>query len=227
MKTAFVTGANRGLGLEFVNQLIKENFRVIAGCRNPESVSNLQTLLPPEDIIRIDVGDPGSIDQAARIIEEKIPAIDWLINNAGIGYDVDGSLTNVTFDIMIETLTINTLGPLMIVKALRPLLKSNSIVANISSKMGSVADNGTGGGYSYRTSKAALNMISKNLSLELLAQQIIVLNMHPGWVITDMGGKNAPLTPEESIQGMITVFENATLADSGKFLGYNGQVIPW
>jgi len=227
MKTAFVTGANRGLGLEFVTQLIKENFRVIAGCRNPESAHNLLTLLPPEDIIRIDVGDSGSIDQAARIIEEKLPSIDWLINNAGLGYDNDGSLATVSADSMIESFTVNALGPLMIVKALCPLLKSYSLVANISSKMGSVEDNGSGAYYSYRTSKAALNMISKNLSLELLAQQIIVLNMHPGWVITDMGGKNAPLTPEESIRGMIGVFKKAILADSGKFLDYNGQVIPW
>ncbi|MFH1853302.1 MAG: SDR family oxidoreductase [Candidatus Neomarinimicrobiota bacterium] len=227
MKTAFITGANRGLGLEFVRQLTAKNYRVFAGCRRPDRAGRLAELIPAEQLLAIDISDPSSINTACGLLLERTAVLSLLINNAGIGGEADQSLEAVDYNLALATFKTNTLGPLQVTRHLLPALTSGTVIANISSRMGSVADNGSGGYYGLRLSKAALNMVSKNISLELAGRGIIVLNLHPGWVRTDMGGPDAPLTVSESIAGMLQVIDQAGIADSGKFIDYRGNELPW
>ncbi len=227
MKTAFITGANRGLGLEFVKQLDNSGYQVLAGCRKPETAVALKQVINEENIIQIDTAKPVSIKTAAITIGHRIHQLAILINNAGIGYDNDQTIATFDIDKMLNTFLINTIGPCLVAKELKSLLKSGSILVNISSLMGSITDNSSGGGYSYRSSKAALNMITRNLSIEWAGSGIIVFSMHPGWVRTDMGGPNAPLGSEESIAGMVDFMEQARSSANGKFYNYKGELLPW
>jgi len=227
MKTVFITGANRGLGLEFIRQLNVMGYHTIAGCRNPHNAFKLKQIIKNENIIRIDTGDPQSIKAAVAIVRQKIDKLSILINNAGIGYESDMSINTVEYEKMLETFKVNTIGPLLVAKEFEPLLSQGSIVLNISSLMGSISDNKSGGGYSYRVSKSALNMVSKNLSIDWADKGIIILNMHPGWVQTDMGGTKAPLSKKISVRGMIDVIDKVKEHDSGKFINYDGAELPW
>ena len=227
MKTVFITGANRGLGLEFARQLNAMGYRTLAGCRNPHNAIQLKRTIKSENIIHLDTGDPQSIKAAVVNVRQRIDQLSILINNAGIGYESDMSINTVEYEKMLETFKVNTIGPLLIAKEFEPLLSRGSIVINISSLMGSISDNKSGGGYSYRISKAALNMVSKNLSIDWADKGIIILNMHPGWVRTDMGGTNAPLSKKISVGGMIDVIKKVKELDSGKFINYDGVELPW
>ncbi len=226
-RTAFITGANRGLGLELVRQLINEGYLIYAGCRKPKEATALNQLLPSERIILLDVNNPTSIDEAGSYLSANINKLDLLINNAGVGESDDSSLSTVNATAMANTFNTNVIGPLLVVKVLSGILKAGSKIINISSLMGSVADNTSGGYYSYRTSKAGLNMVSRNLSIELRSRDIAVINMHPGWVRTDMGGTNAPLSVDESIAGLLEVIFNCGLEESGKFLNWKGDELDW
>ncbi len=221
----FITGANRGLGLGFVQHYANRGDNIIAGCRIPEQAVELKELVPKEHIIRIDVADPESIAQTVGRVRELVNRLDILINNAGVGEDTSAELPS--FDDLIRTYSTNAIGPVLLTKQLKTLLSKGSKVVNVTSRMGSIADNTSGGYYDYRMSKAALNMATKNLHLEQYQHGVIVFAIHPGWVRTDMGGASALLSVEESVRGMVQVIDTASTEVGGTFLGYDGEEIPW
>lgn len=231
MPSVLITGANRGLGLEFCCQYGEQGWRIFACCRQPETATELQTLAARYSHLTIhtlDVADFQSIDQLAKQLDSE--TIDVLLSNAGVYGDKSdysfGSLDYATWE---KTLRINTLAPVKLAEAFLPqLLKSQKrLIVAISSLMGSIADNGSGGSILYRSSKAGLNAAMKSLSIDLKPQAIAVLILHPGWVKTDMGGEQAPTMPQESIAGMRQVIEAFTLEKSGSFLNFRGEEQPW
>jgi NAD(P)-dependent dehydrogenase (short-subunit alcohol dehydrogenase family) len=231
MQTLLITGANRGLGLEFCRQYSEQGDRVIACCRNPDRAMELQNLAQQYSSVSIhalDVADFGQVDELANALRDE--TIDVLLCNAGIYGDKSehgfGALNYQNWE---QTLRINTLAPVKLAEAFLPsLLKSSqpTLVA-VTSLMGSIADNTSGGSLCYRSSKAALNAALKSLAIDLKAKNVAVLMLHPGWVKTDMGGINAPTNAEESISGMRRVIADFSLSDSGSFLNYHGEVLPW
>lgn len=226
MSTVLITGANRGLGREFVRQLVKEGHRVLATCRDPSQARKLKRLVPAEDILTLDVSRPESIEKLPAAWQGRVNHLDGLINNAGVG-GKGGGLNGVTWEDCQEVFATNVLGPLLVTRTCRPLLKRGSRVMNITSLMGSLADNRSGGGYSYRISKAALNMVTNNLHIDLSPQGIIVISMHPGWVRTRMGGPAAPLSKNRSVAGMLAVYHSMTPQEGGGFFNFKGESLPW
>ncbi|KAK7080593.1 hypothetical protein SK128_002567 [Halocaridina rubra] len=242
-----ITGSNRGLGLEFVNQLAKCNNSpemIIATCRKPEEAMDLQTLANTHKnihVTKLDVANEASYGSFVDHVKDLVGStgINLLVNNAG--YAPKSTRINmVKWEQMQETLLINTIAPLMITKALLPLLTAaaskscidgfsvnKAAVINMSSVLGSISANAQGGLYPYRASKAALNAITKSLSLDLQHQYILVASIHPGWVQTDMGGKNAPLTPQESISEIVKTLSKFNEEHNGGFYQYDGKQIQW
>ncbi len=222
--TWLITGASRGIGLELTRHVQLRGDAVIATCRDPKSNRELRDL----DIAvkKLDVLDGASVQALADSLIET--PIDVLVNNAGISGG-RARLTELDFGKMNECFATNTLGPLRVTAALLPNLRAGErrLVANVTSRMGSIADNTSGGSYAYRTSKAALNMANRSMAHELGADGITCVVFHPGWVQTDMGGANAPLSVEDSVQGLLEVMDGLSTADSGRFLNYNGEEIPW
>ncbi|WP_372365092.1 SDR family oxidoreductase [Candidatus Uabimicrobium sp. HlEnr_7] len=217
-----ITGANRGLGLEFVNQYkMSSNNRIFACCRNP------QQLQIEEENVTVHKLDVTSLDNMKELKSEIANTpIDLLIHNAGV-YGSKNSFGNVDVDSWLNTLKINTIAPLKLSEILvdNVAASQKKMIAIITSKMGSISDNTSGGSYVYRTSKSAVNMVGVSMSRDLKPQGITVLLLHPGWVETDMGGSNALLKPKESVEGMCKVIETTT--DSGAFFAYDGQKINW
>ena len=154
--------------------------------------------------------------------------IDVLINNAGVGVR-SKPFESMDFDEMTDFFNVNTVGPLRVTRALLPGLRAGADkkIINIPSRMGSIADNSSGGAYSYRASKAALNMVTRSLALDLAPGGFVCLVLHPGWVQTRMGGSGAPVMPEDSISGMIRVIDGASLVSSGEFFDFTGASVPW
>ena len=222
--TWLITGASRGIGLELTRQVQSRGNTVIATCRDPKSNRELRDL----DIAvkKLDVLDGASVQALADSLIET--PIDVLVNNAGISGG-RARLTELDFGKMNECFATNTLGPLRVTAALLPNLRAGErrLVANVTSRMGSIADNTSGGSYAYRSSKAALNMANRSMAHELGADGIICVVFHPGWVQTDMGGANAPLSVEDSVRGLLEVMDGLTTADNGRFLNYSGEEIPW
>lgn len=219
-----VTGANRGLGLEFVRQLGAAGRNVVATVRRPDEAGELAEL--GARVERLDVTDDDSVAGLARRLEGV--SIEVLINNAGYGVgnrrfqDVDPDALKHFFDV-------NSIGPLRVSRALRPHLETGErrTIVNVTSRMGSIDDNASGGAYGYRASKAALNMITASMAVDLGHDGFICIVLHPGWVRTRMGGDNAPLTPEESVRGMLRVIDGLGPEDNGRFLDHSGKEIPW
>ncbi|MHA1778992.1 MAG: SDR family oxidoreductase [Candidatus Heimdallarchaeaceae archaeon] len=235
MNIAVIIGANRGLGLEFTTQLLKKEYNVIATCREPDKAKNLQKLKAENknllSIVKLDVRYATSRDLVAEKISKIVNRIDLLINNAGI---IAGTRRNIPFgELYKEDFTkvfqTNSIGPLLLAERLIDLIKRSpqARIINVSSQMGSITRKSYGGEYSYSASKAALNMFTKLMANDLRKDRVIVLSMHPGWVQTDMGGTAAPIKPKESVQGMIAVIEKTTMKDTGKFLDYQGNELPW
>ena len=232
MPSILITGANRGIGLEFTVQYAAGNWRVFACCRSPEKAKVLNDLAASSQgkvsLHTLDVSRPESISSLANELTGQ--AIDILLNNAGIYGDEDhNDLGKVDYGKWGTAFVVNTLATMRMVEAfLENVSRSEKrLVASLSSKMGSIADNTSGGSYIYRSSKAALNAVVKSLSLDLKNRGIIAVALHPGWVQTDMGGENAPTPPQESVQGMRRVLERIQMIDSGKFLSYDGTEVPW
>lgn len=226
MATWVITGGNRGIGKEFVEQLLSKNHTVITGVRNPEQMEREHELL---HIIKLDVSDSNSVIEFAQSVSQYTSKIDVLVNNAG---RMDGrwqSIDQVDADASLEVLNVNTIGPLRVAQALWPLLEktSHSKVANITSLMGSIDDCLSGKSYAYRTSKTGLNMITKILSVEGKENDISVSCYHPGWVLTDMGGERAPVQPHDSVSGLIRLIEMQNLERTGRFFEYTGVELPW
>jgi NAD(P)-dependent dehydrogenase (short-subunit alcohol dehydrogenase family) len=224
MTTILITGANRGIGLEFIRQYATENVKLIACCREPAKATALNAIAAGGKVrvLTLDVGDPASAAALARVLDGE--AIDILINNAGISgpqdpLDAAGTL---------HTLKINSVGPLLISQTLHENLKRghDKKLVTITSVLGSTAENG-GGMYAYRASKAAVNNFMVGLSKDWAKDGISVGIFHPGWVQTDMGGKGAPVTPEQSVSGLRQRIAELNPKNSGTYCDYTGKEIAW
>lgn len=231
MKTVLITGANRGLGLEFCRQYIRDDWRVIATCRYPDNAIDLNSLARQYADLHVhalDVTDFSQIDALSQTLTNE--SIDVLINNAGIYADEQGvGLGQLNYQSWEKSFLINTLAAVKMTEAFLPQVQKSKqkLIVAISSLMGSMADNVSGGSLSYRSSKAALNAAMKSLSIELCPHSIGVLILHPGWVKTDMGGKNALINAEESVAGMRQQIDIFNLQKTGRFLNYEGVQLPW
>jgi NAD(P)-dependent dehydrogenase (short-subunit alcohol dehydrogenase family) len=222
--TVLITGANRGLGLEFARQYAADGWRVIGTARKPEQADELNAL--SVEVAQLDVVDQASVDALVESLEGR--PIDLLINNAGIFPRVN-KIEEINFDDYSRTIAVNTLGPVRVTRALLPNLRRGDgrTIVNITSRLGSISLNDFGVFYGYRESKAALNMFTKTLAIELGPEEFTCLTIHPGWVKTDMGGENADLTPEESVSGMRDVIQKLGPSDSGTYWAYSGEEVPW
>ncbi|MCB0272472.1 MAG: SDR family oxidoreductase [Bdellovibrionales bacterium] len=229
-KTIMITGANRGIGLGLTKSYLQLGHTVIATYRkDKESLDALKsdfsnTLFT----FPMDIQHEDSVKSTFKDISQKTGQIDLLINNAGrYGSNQASVKSTMDFTDMLVTYQTNTLGPLLVTKYALSLIEkgADKKIVHISSKVGSIADNGMGGAYGYRASKCALNMINKNLSLEL--PHITTVVMHPGWVQTDMGGANAPITIEESVNALVQTIDRFATNDSGGFFERTGEPIPF
>jgi len=222
-KAALLTGSSRGIGLEFCKQLQQRGFDVIATCRT--ATPALQAL-GVEVIEHVEVSDPDSLHQLVAKLDGR--KIDWLINNAGIAVGLglnDISTTAIaSFKRMYE---VNSLGPLLVTHALMDNLSKGSKVGLVTSRMGSMTDNDSGGSYGYRMSKAALNAAGKSLSIDLKPQGIAVAILHPGWVRTDMTGHGGLIDTDESVDGLLKRMDALDISNSGTFWHINGEELPW
>ena len=225
MKTAVITGASRGIGSEFVVRLLNEGWRVYAGYRQEK---HRLDLLDNENLFtyQLDVTDNDSIESFTNNVEHHI---DLLINNAGVP---DGRWRNIKEidDVWaLEVININSLGPVRLVRSLYEKMGGNSLstVVMISSLMGSIDDCHSGRSYAYRASKTALNMFTVAMKKEAFEDNISFLILHPGWVKTRMGGENAPVEMDTSVDGMMELIGEHTLENSGRFVQYDGVDLPW
>lgn len=224
-----ITGCSRGVGLELAKQYAVAGWRVIATARNPQQSDALSTLADTHEqlvVYPLDVTDDSSIAE----FRDKLSGqpVDLLINNAGI-YGPPNDVANLDRQQWRDVLETNTISPLMVTQALLANLAAgeHKMVAMLSSKVGSVADNQSGGSYYYRSSKTALNQVMKSLSIDLASQQIKVVALHPGWVLTDMGGPNALIDTQQSVAGLRQVLSDLDESSSGCFYSYDGTEIPW
>ena len=221
-----ITGANRGLGLALARAYAAGGWHVIACCRDPERAEGLRGLAGNLAIHALDVNRGEQVAALAASLGGR--PLDLVINNAGIS-PPKSVFGETDYDRWLETLETNTLGSMRVAEHFAAPLAAGrgKLLVNISSQMGSIAGTRSGGVYAYRTSKAALNMLVKGLSADLRPRGIAVVALHPGWVRTEMGGPGGYLNPEESAAAMTSVIEDLTIADSGKFLNYNGRELPW
>ncbi len=231
MTTVLITGANRGLGLEFCRQYAADDWDVIACCRQPEQASDLAQLNRQYANIQVetlDVADFNQIDALSQKLSNR--CIDVLINNAGIyGDKQSDGFGQLDYQAWTQSFVVNTEAPMKMAEAFLPQLKCSDkkLLVNISSLMGSIADNAGGGSILYRSSKAALNAAMKSLAIGLKDQSVGVLIFHPGWVRTDMGGPNGLINAEQSVAGMRALIKNFSLDQSGSFVKYDGSAMPW
>ena len=215
-----VTGANRGLGLEFAKRLLEQGHEVIATSRDGIVGA------PGARVEALDVAEPASVAAFAERLG-GLP-IDVLLNNAGRQYRV-GAVEEIDFDEMADVFNVNAFGPLRVTRALLPNLRAGSDrrVIHVSTRMGSFGEFEGGGMYGYRASKAALNMLHRCLAEELAGEGFLCVAFHPGWVRTDMGGSDATLSIEESVAGMLAVLDGLSPEQHGAFLNYDGTPLPW
>ncbi|WAR01405.1 CSGA-like protein [Mya arenaria] len=246
VNSVLVTGANRGLGLEFVKQFLSlpnSPKHVFAGCRNPdkaEALQDLQKIHKNLTVILIDLNDTSKLQETVKVVQGKLgegQGLNILLNNAAVASG--DNLEKVNQESMIDNFRINAVGPLMVSKAFLPLLRSaashggslsvtNAAIINISTGVASITENDTGGGYPYRTSKAALNMITKNLSVDLKKDNILVAAVHPGWLKTDMGGTRATMETDEMAKKLLDLMATFQSEDyTGKLYHFSGRVMPF
>tara|TARA_B100001142_G_scaffold50451_1_gene47734 strand:- start:3091 stop:3768 length:678 start_codon:yes stop_codon:yes gene_type:complete len=225
MGVAVVTGANRGLGAEWVHQLLEDGWEVYASYRT--EVGRLSTFDNPNlTIHQLDVQSNSSVE----IFAENAPSqIDLLINNAGVADGRWRNLTEIDDVWALEVIDINALGPVRVVKALYEKMNHESLtkIGMVSSLMASIDDCHMGRSYAYRASKTALNMFTVAMKKEAVEDNIAFVILHPGWVKTDMGGDRAPVEIPDSVSGMREVLTSRTLENSGQFVQFDGQLLPW
>ncbi len=230
-RTALVTGANRGLGLEFARQYAADGWKVYAACRSPKTAKELQLLAGENggriSVLEIDVTDTASVRAAATKL--KGMGIDLLLNNAGVMGPRSERLGSLDYEAWARVLDANTLGPMRVVEAFVENVAKSGLkkIVTITSGMGSIEDNTSGNSYAYRSSKAAVNMVVKSLAIDLAQRGITCIVVNPGWVRTDMGGPRGTISPAESITAMRSVIASLRQEDSGKFLNYTGTPYPW
>ncbi len=241
MRRALVTGAGRGLGLEFTRQLLSRGDQVFAGLRNPAGSEALQTLAETHgaqlQMVALDISKTSSIAACHDAVAARVDGLDLLVNNAGINSRSRGIASeqrNVAFgrlepDGILQMVRVNAVGPLLLTQAMADLLAVGvrPRVAHISSWLGSVTRKTSAGNYGYCASKAALNMVTRILAHDLLPRGVLSVTFTPGWVQTDMGGPDATLTPVQSVGGILSVIERLGDDDAGKFLQWDGSEHPW
>ena len=222
-----ITGASRGLGLEFARQYGADNWTVLATCRDPVGVGELATIAGDIQVHGLDVTDHAQIERLAD--ELSGVAMDVLINNAGLYGPRMDDADAVDYAQWRQVMDTNTLSPLKVATAFTPHVAAGSFktIATLTSKMGSIADNTSGGAYIYRSSKAAVNAVMCSLAWDLKPQGINVILLHPGWVKTDMGGSNALIDAETSVSGLRHVIAETGPRETGSFFNYDGAPIPW
>lgn len=232
MFTALVTGANRGLGLEFARQYSRSGWRVLACCRS--SSAELEGL-KHVDVYQLDVTDHAGIEALAA--ELSGVEIDVLINNAGVNGQASmddrspetQAFGNTDYENFMRTLRINLFGPLKVAESFVDHVASSKrkTIANVTSLYGSIGSNESGAFYAYRASKSGLNAITKSMAVDLKDCGVVAVGLHPGWVATDLGGTNADISPEESVAGMRQVLANLNPSNSGKVIAYSGEIVPY
>lgn len=222
MKTAVVTGANRGIGLELTRQLLGSGYNVHATYRSNKG--GLEQFDSDNlSIYQMDVRDKMQISNVVQSVDK----IDLLINNAGVADGRWQSISEIDMEHALEVLNVNAVSPVLVTQQSLPKLSNGSKVVMMSSLMGSISDCQSGRSYAYRASKTALNMFSMAMKNELDANGISLLIMHPGWVETDMGGPNAPLSTEESVSGIIQRIDEQDMSMSGRYVEFDGSPIEW
>ncbi len=217
---AIVTGANRGIGLEYCRQLKERSYEVTALCRKPSAELEQLGINIQSDV---DVTDIDALKKAAAGFSPA--SVDLLINNAGIMKR--NNIAELDYASIKQQFEVNAMGPLMVVDAFLPVLKPQSKIALMTSRMGSIEDNTSGSSYGYRMSKAALNMAGVSLAQDLKDKQISVAILHPGFVRTDMTSGNGNIDPDESVRGLLQRIDELNLNNSGTFRHSNGEILPW
>jgi len=229
MTTVLITGANRGIGLEFVKQYANENARVFACCRDPKTAADLQGLAKKHDGLSLHALDVTNEDSVAALKAELADtSIDHLINNAGVMGGKAQGFDNMDYDQWRACFDANTMGPFRMIATFKDNVAASNEkkIMTVSSFMGSIGRMGQGA-YVYRSSKAAVNMVATLAATELADQGIMSIPVHPGWVRTDMGGDKADLSTAESVSGMRKVLAELTPEGSGHFWNFNGEELPW
>jgi NAD(P)-dependent dehydrogenase (short-subunit alcohol dehydrogenase family) len=222
-----ITGANRGIGLEFARQYAADGWRVIATCRDPKAAAGLQGLSGWIDVFPLEVTDFARVRALADELAGQ--AIDVLINNAGVYGPRETRAAEVDGEAWAHVLRVNTIAPFVVSECFMGHVAAstqNRIVA-VSSSMGSIAKTRSADGYIYRSSKAALNMAMRCLSATAAERGVTVAMLHPGWVRTDMGGSGADIEPAASVDGMRRVIAALKPEDNGKFFNHDGTELPW
>ena len=231
MKNILITGANRGLGLGLVKKYLENNEKVFCTTRNISKSKELKLLKEKHtnnlEICELDLLDKDSPNILSNFLVNK--PIDLFINNAGVIGQSAQHFKSISLNPWIEVLKVNLIAPLLITQSIIKNIEKSSEkrIYILSSKVGSIEDNKSGGMYVYRSSKSALNQIVKSLSIDLKPLGISVISLHPGWVRTEMGGPNALISVEESVNGMFGVISNTNIRNSGQFINYDGTQIPW
>ncbi len=227
MPTCLITGANRGIGLEFVKQYAADGWRVHGTCRRPEAAERLKEVAGDVQVHPLDVTDFARIEALARKLGGE--AIDLLINNAGIYGPRLTPYEAIDYAAWAEVLRVNTMAPVKVSAVFAEMVAKSGLkrIVAITSQMGSIADNSSGGSYIYRSSKAGLNAAMKSLAHDLTGKKITVAVLHPGWVRTDMGGSGATIDPFESVAGLRQVIDGLRFEDGCRFLAYDGRELPW
>lgn len=226
MKTALITGANKGIGLEFSRQLKEKGYYVIGCCRNPDQADNLNKLA--DEVIKLDVTNDNDITSMAEILNNR--PIDLLVNNAGTSGEQGVTVGNVNRENFINVLNVNCISVLKICDALLSNIQSSEEknILVISSRMGSISDNEQGRSYAYRSSKAALNCAMRSYAIDVKSTGVHVMLIHPGWVKTDMGGPNGLVEVQTSVSGMLEQVEKKMSKSHAEILQrFDGETIAW
>ena len=229
-ETILITGSNRGIGLELVHQYAAQGWQVLACCRHPDQATALNRLrdtFPGITLHMLDVAQQDQVQKLAARLQDC--PIDILFNNAGIYGPDDAVFGNTDEARWLECLHVNVIAQMKMMEAFvtQVAASQHKLIAAMSSKMGSMADNGSGGSYIYRSSKAALNAVMKSAAIDLAPRGVKVAILHPGWVQTDMGGPNAEITVTESVGRIREILATITPENSGTFFDIDGSVIPW
>jgi NAD(P)-dependent dehydrogenase (short-subunit alcohol dehydrogenase family) len=241
MHRILITGSNRGIGLELVRHyLLQDDTLIFATCRNPSHANDLRDIADENServhIVQLDVINQASIEESVATVSQVVDGIDLLINNAGIlpgGVDARdkniGSFGFLEAEAMLNVYSVNSISPIIVTQAYADLLcnGNNARVINVSSDAGSITRRSKGCDYSYPSSKAALNMMSRCLAGDLRGDDVIVISIHPGFIQTDMGGVNATLTLDEALPSLVQTIDGLTLDDTGQFFNWDGKQVAW